>query len=186
MTLLDAYALIAFVAGGPAAPDVRALLREGTAAVATANLAEVLDVSQRVHGVSISRTLEILEPLLAGPLEAIALDTTSACRAAAIRAEHYHRESRPISLADAVLVGSAGAAIASPRPTGTCWLSQGPRVCRWSRFRSSRDRSPGVRSYPSTRSLSSSTVRRSPWAKSESQTIRSSSTFSAFRRCRRR
>ena len=64
MTLLDAYALIAFLVGGPATAQVRAILREGDAGVATANLVEVLDVSQRVHGVPIIRAAEILEPLL--------------------------------------------------------------------------------------------------------------------------
>lgn len=107
MTLLDAYALIAFLVGGPAAPRVRALLREGDAAVATANLAEALDVSQRVYRVPISRALEVLEPLLEGPLQAVLLDSTVARRAAEIRARHYHRSRRPISLADAVLIGSA-------------------------------------------------------------------------------
>ena len=107
MTLLDAYALIAFLVGGPATQQVRAILREGDAAVATANLVEVLDVSQRVHGVPIPRAAEILEPLLEGPLTALLLDSTVARRAAEIRARHYHRSSRPISLADAVLIGSA-------------------------------------------------------------------------------
>jgi PIN domain nuclease of toxin-antitoxin system len=107
VTLLDAYALIAFLVGGPATQQVRAILREGDAAVATANLAEVLDVSQRVHGVPIPRAVEILEPLLEGPLTAVPLDSTVARRAAEIRARHYHRSSRPISLADAILIGSA-------------------------------------------------------------------------------
>ena len=108
MTLLDAYALIAFVAGGPAAERVRAILREGDAAVATANLVEVLDVSQRVHRVPILRVIGLLEPLFAGPLRPVALDAEVAVRAAEIRAKHYHRSSRPISLADAVLLASAG------------------------------------------------------------------------------
>jgi predicted nucleic acid-binding protein len=107
VTLLDAYALIAFLVGGPATQQVRAILREGDAGVATANLVEVLDVSQRVYGVPTSRTLETLEPLLEGPLTAIRLGLTVARRAADIRARHYHRSSRPISLADAVLIGSA-------------------------------------------------------------------------------
>jgi hypothetical protein len=98
---------IAFLVGGPATQQVRAILREGDAAVATANLAEVLDVSQRAHGVPIPRAAEILEPLLEGPLTAVPLDSTVARRAAEIRARHYHRSSRPISLADAVLIGSA-------------------------------------------------------------------------------
>jgi predicted nucleic acid-binding protein len=105
--LLDAYALIAFLVGGPATTQVRAILREGDAAVATANLAEALDASQRVHGLPIPRALEILDPLLEGPLVAVSLDADVARRAAEIRAEHYHRSSRPISLADAVLIASA-------------------------------------------------------------------------------
>jgi predicted nucleic acid-binding protein len=107
VTLLDAYAIIAFLVGGPAAPRVRALLHEGDAAVATANLAEALDVSQRVHGLPIGRALEILEPLFEGPLAAVPLDLPTARRAAELRATHYHRASRPISLADAVLIASA-------------------------------------------------------------------------------
>lgn len=106
MTLLDAYALIAFLVGGPATPQVRAILREGDAAVATANLAEALDVSQRVHGLPIPRAAEILESLFEGALTAIFLDLAVARRAAEIRAKHYHRSLRPISLADAVLIAS--------------------------------------------------------------------------------
>ncbi len=109
MTLLDAYALIAFLAGGPAAAHVRALLREGDAAVATANLVEVLDVLQRVRGVAIPRVTELVDPLLEGPLTALPLDVPTARRAAELRAAHYHRSSRPISLADAVLLASTGA-----------------------------------------------------------------------------
>ena len=108
MTLLDAYALVAFLVGGPATQQVRALLREGDTAVATANLAEALNVSERVHGLPIARAMEVLEPLLEGPVAVLPLDITVARRAAEIRARRYHRTSRPISLADAVLVASAG------------------------------------------------------------------------------
>lgn len=109
MTLLDAYALVAFLIGGPAAPQVRAFLREGDAAVATANLAEALDVSQRVYGLPIARAVEVIEPLLEGQLTAVPLDVAIARRAAELRARHYHRSSRPISLADAVLIAATGA-----------------------------------------------------------------------------
>lgn len=106
MTLLDAYALVAFLVGGPATPQVRAILREGDAAVATANLAEALDASQRVYGLPVLRAVEFIEPLFDGALTAISLDFDVARRAAEIRARHYHRSSRPISLADAVLIAS--------------------------------------------------------------------------------
>jgi len=108
MTLLDAYALVAFLVGGPAAAQVRGILREGEAAVATANLAEALDVSERIHGLAITRALELLDPLFDGLVAVRLLDLTVARRAAVLRARHYHRSSRPISLADAVLLASAG------------------------------------------------------------------------------
>jgi predicted nucleic acid-binding protein len=106
VTLLDAYALIAFLAGGPAAPGVRVILREGDTAVSTVNLAETLDVSQRVYGIPASRVGEALDPLLQESLTAVPLDVAIARRAANIRASHYHRSTRPISLADAVLIAS--------------------------------------------------------------------------------
>lgn len=106
MTLLDAYALIAFVTGGPASGQVRAHLREGNAALATVNLVEALDVCRRVRGLPIPRALEVIEPLFDTALALIELDRARARRAAEIRAEHYHRSTCPISLADAVLLAS--------------------------------------------------------------------------------
>jgi PIN domain nuclease of toxin-antitoxin system len=108
MTLLDAYALVAFLVGGPAAASVRGLLREGGTSVATANLAEALDVSARRYGLPIERAMEVIEPLLDGTLATVSLDLVCARRAATIRARHYRRASRPISLADAVLIATAG------------------------------------------------------------------------------
>jgi predicted nucleic acid-binding protein len=110
MTLLDAYAIVAFLVGGPATAEVRATLRQGDAAVATANLAEALDVSQRLYGLPIARAMEILEPVFDGHVDVRPLDLPIAHRAAGIRARHYHRSRRPISLADSVLLASAGPA----------------------------------------------------------------------------
>ena len=109
MILLDAYALVAFLVGGTAAPHVRSILRAGDAGVATVNLAEALDVSQRVAGLPIPRATELLEPLLESTLVPLPLGTEVARRAAEIRAAHYHRSRCPISLADAVLLASADA-----------------------------------------------------------------------------
>jgi predicted nucleic acid-binding protein len=108
MIVFDAYALVAFLVGGPAMERVRAILREGDAAVAIANLAEALDVSQRLYGLPIARATELLDPLLEESLAPIPLDPARARRAAEIRSEHYDRSSRPISLADSVLLASAG------------------------------------------------------------------------------
>jgi predicted nucleic acid-binding protein len=116
--LLDAYALVAFLVGGTAAPHVRSILRAGDAGVATVNLAEALDVSQRVAGLPIPRATELLEPLLESTLVPLPLGTEVARRAAEIRSAHYHRSRCPISLADAVLLASAraGDSIATADP----------------------------------------------------------------------
>ena len=106
MILLDAT-LIGFLVGGPATSQVRAILREGDAAVATANLIEGLDISQRVHNLPIVRAMEVLAPLFEGSVTPVPLDVAVWQRAAEIRARHYNRSRRPISLADAVLIASA-------------------------------------------------------------------------------
>lgn len=107
-TLIDAQALITFVVGGPAMEPVRAILRDGSAAMATANLIEVLDISGRRYGLPVPRVAEIIEPLLDGPLAAIPLDRAVAMKAAKVRVGHYSRSELPLSLADAVLIASAG------------------------------------------------------------------------------
>ena len=118
MTLLDAYALIAFLVGGPGAAEVRQLLREGSVGIATANLAEGLDVARRLHDLPIARALEVLEPMFGSTLAPLPLDVARARRATEVRAQHYHRTRRPISLADAILIASASTTdrIATPDP----------------------------------------------------------------------
>lgn len=74
----------------------------------TANLAETCDVTARRYGVPVERTMELLEPLLGGPLTVIALDLETAVRAGSLRAQHYSRGGRELSLADAILLASAG------------------------------------------------------------------------------
>jgi predicted nucleic acid-binding protein len=51
--------------------------------------------------------MEVLDPLFEGSVTAVLLDLAVSQRAAEIRARHYHRSRRPISLADAVLIASA-------------------------------------------------------------------------------
>jgi predicted nucleic acid-binding protein len=107
VTLLDAYAIVAFLAGGPAARPVRTLLDDHDVGVATANLAEALEVTERVYGVTVERSHEVLRPLLEGGICTIPLDARLARTTAEIRARHYHRSRCPISLADAVLIATA-------------------------------------------------------------------------------
>ncbi|HEX3609454.1 MAG TPA: PIN domain-containing protein [Solirubrobacterales bacterium] len=107
MTVLDAYALIAYVIGGPAQEKVITLLREGKCTIATANLIEVFDVVGRQHDYPVGRVAEIVDPLFATSLSVVHLDEHLARRAGELRVEHYHRTRSPLSLADVVLIVSA-------------------------------------------------------------------------------
>lgn len=107
MALLDAYALIAYVIGGPAQEKVQAILREGKTAIATANLVEVFDVAARVHGLPIPRVSDVIEGLFATTLSVVHLDERLAQRASELRVEYYHRARSPLSLADVILLASA-------------------------------------------------------------------------------
>ena len=109
MNLLDAYALVAFLAGGRAATVVRALLREGDCAVVGPTLSEALDVCARIYGLPVARAMEVLDPLLSTSVTWVPVDLALARRAAELRATHYHRERRPISLSDALLLAAASA-----------------------------------------------------------------------------
>ncbi len=105
--LLDAFALIALLREEPAAGEVEAILRRGEAAMPTINLAEALDVLQRLHGVSRERQDAIIAPLLQESVKLLAVDEPMARRAADIRARRYHRTKAPVSLADCVLLAAA-------------------------------------------------------------------------------
>jgi ribonuclease VapC len=105
--LLDAFALIALLIDEPAAEEVEAILRRGEAAMPAINLAEALDVLQRLHGVSRERLDKIIAPLLSGSIALLPVDEQMARDAAGIRARRYHRTRAPISLADCVLLAAA-------------------------------------------------------------------------------
>jgi PIN domain nuclease of toxin-antitoxin system len=108
VTLLDAYALIAFLVDEPAAGEVEALMRTGDTGVLVVNLAEALDVTQRVHGVSDAELRAVLEPLLGDVVAVVTQPAEAAWRAAELRAKHYNRRSSPLSLADCFLLAAAG------------------------------------------------------------------------------
>ena len=109
MTILDAYALVAFLADEPAADRVEELLRDrhDPAAVSAVNLAETVDVLVRRYGHSPEAVSARLDWLLAAPMRVIEADETSGRAAGRIRAERYHRTEAPISLADAFALATA-------------------------------------------------------------------------------
>lgn len=108
--LLDAFALIALLADEPAAEDVDTILRRGRAVMPAINLAEALDVLQRVERISRERLDELVAPLLSESVSVLAVDEPLARSAADIRARRYHRAKAPVSIADCVLVAATGPA----------------------------------------------------------------------------
>lgn len=106
--LLDAFALIALLANEPAADEVESLLRRGEAAITPINLAEALDVLQRVHGMGLERLDAVTMPLVGEVIALTTIDERIARRAADIRARRYHRTRAPLSLADCILLAATG------------------------------------------------------------------------------
>ena len=96
--VLDAYAVIAALVGERARADVEPLIPRGV--VASPNLAEILDVCVRVHGNEPSIVRERIGWLLSGGLEVAVLDRDLALAAGALRARHYRRRHREVSLGD--------------------------------------------------------------------------------------
>ena len=72
------------------------------------NLAEALDVLERVGGFAPERIDEAVWPLVEKAVEVVAVDAGLARAAARTRARRYHRTRSPLSLADCVLLAAAG------------------------------------------------------------------------------
>jgi predicted nucleic acid-binding protein len=106
--LLDAFALIALLAGEPAADEVEMLLRGGGAAMTAVNLAEALDVLQRVQRIPRERLQEVTAPLVGERMKLLPIDERIARDAADVRARRYHRTRAPLSLADCILLAATG------------------------------------------------------------------------------
>lgn len=71
MTLLDAYALIAFLAGERAATQVSELIRSGDCALTSVQLAEIQDVLARVLGHDREAVQRAIDPLLVSDIELV-------------------------------------------------------------------------------------------------------------------
>lgn len=108
MTLLDANALIALLRAQPAEEEVAALLHRGGCAMPSSCLAEIVDRLIRRGSASPEQVAERLGPLIDESLSVLALDSETARRAGELRAAHYHRKTAALSLADCVLLATAG------------------------------------------------------------------------------
>lgn len=106
MTVLDAYAVLAFLRGEDAADEVAALLRAGTT-LAAVNAAEVVDQLVRVWGRDGDDVEGDLALLGAAGMHLHPLDAEMALHAGRLRAAHYHRERCAVSMADCVAAATA-------------------------------------------------------------------------------
>jgi PIN domain nuclease of toxin-antitoxin system len=115
LTILDAYAVIAYLRGEPSANEVAELLR-GPVLITSVNLAEVRDQMVRVFGADPDGVEADLALLVHAGMTVLAVSYELGMEAGRIRARHYHRDRVPVSLADCV---AASAALVSRRPLAT-------------------------------------------------------------------
>ncbi len=118
MTVLDAYAVLALLKGEAAAPMVQQLLTDDSDAAPTPlGLAEVLDHLVRIEGATDEDAVLDLAQL--GLVDTAPLDAALTVRAGLLRARHYDRKRRAVSLADCVaaeVARSAGMPVATADP----------------------------------------------------------------------
>jgi PIN domain nuclease of toxin-antitoxin system len=106
-TVLDAFAVLALLRAEPAAEAVSALIETGDAILTPLGVAEVVDHLVRIVGVGEDdAVLDVAQLGLADPQP---LTATIALRAGLLRAQHYHRTARAVSLADCVAAETARA-----------------------------------------------------------------------------
>jgi uncharacterized protein with PIN domain len=108
VTLIDAYGLVALIADEAAADEVEGLLRAGDCRVVAINLAEAVDICQRVHGINAEDVRTAIDPLiLSGTLAVATSDDRVAWLAADLRVKHYDKKTCPLSMADCFLFAHA-------------------------------------------------------------------------------
>ena len=115
MTVLDAYAMLAYLRAEPCADEVAGLLRTPTVLTA-ANAAEVLDQLVRIYQRDPDDVHADLALLETTGMEMVGVTPSDGLSAGRLRARHYHRERCAVSLADCI---AATAAITGRRPLAT-------------------------------------------------------------------
>jgi PIN domain nuclease of toxin-antitoxin system len=115
VTVLDAQAMVAYMRGEPARPEVARLLARPTA-ISAGNLAEVIDHMVRIAGQSADDVEADLATLADVSLHAVPVTTALAMTAGRLRARYYHRARCPVSMADCV---AAAACLELEQPLAT-------------------------------------------------------------------
>lgn len=106
--LLDAYALHAFVVGEEAAGEVDEALRTSATAIVATNLSEVVDGLVRKEGWPDADIVERLGTVVGPIVEVRPVTDLVGWHAGILRARYYDRNDCDLSLADCVLLASAG------------------------------------------------------------------------------
>jgi len=115
VTVLDAYAVIAYLRGEPSADEIAELLR-GPAILTSVTAAEVLDQMVRAYGCDPDAVDADLALLTHAGLTVQAVTHEVGVEAGRIRARRCHRDRAAISLADCV---AAAMALAARQPLAT-------------------------------------------------------------------
>lgn len=115
MTVLDAYALVAYLRKEPMADEVADLLRQQTV-LSSVNAAEVIDQLVRVFKRDIDEVHADIGLLCHAGLKLEWVSPEVGLSAGRLRARHYHRQQRAVSLADCI---AAATALALHRPLAT-------------------------------------------------------------------
>ena len=105
--VLDTGPIVSVLADDPAAPTVAEELNGRECAVSVVNVAEVLDVLIRVHRAAPDDATESVARYLDEVARPIQATRELAERAAVLRARHYHRRHRDVSLADCFAIAAA-------------------------------------------------------------------------------
>jgi len=109
VTVLDAQAIVAGLTGEPAMAEVDGLLRDRDSIpmLSSVTLAEAMDVLVRSRRHRVERCDEQFGLLYSGGLEVIPVDEEIGRLAGLLRARHWDRDRRPISMADCVVLATA-------------------------------------------------------------------------------
>ena len=106
--VLDAGPVVSLLLDDPAAGDVADALRTaGPMRISVVNVAEIIDVLRRVHRTSAADASMAVDRFLDEVAEPAAAMREQASRAADVRARHYHRRDRDVSLADCFVIATA-------------------------------------------------------------------------------
>lgn len=113
--IVDTGPIVSVLLGDAAAGEVSSALEGRECGVSVVNVGEVLDVLVRVHRAGVDDATESVDRFLAEVARPIPATRAIAERAASIRARHYHRRDRDVSLADCFAIATAlpGAEIAT-------------------------------------------------------------------------